>query len=511
MNKETMMRLIKCAVTLLLLIGILVGLTPILERKDSFYKFNAYYEQEEPFDVLFLGTSHVHSGVNPMDLYEQNGIASYVLASPTCRMASAYWTLRSALDYETPKLVVLDCAYMYYDEKVTNTSSVHRIFDEMPLGPTKIAALLDLFEGDWKQIYELIFPFFVYHGRWDELTEKDLRRDNAAYRMGYSPALGVVDKDVKLEFPSDGFVPYENISTTYLRMITQECKQNGIELLLMFIPFEGNEKTRNDALYVRHYAQENCLNYLGPEQLSDIFDKQADYFDNLGDNCHLNISGAHKLSLFLGNYIADHYSIPDRRTDADYGFLREWYSDYREDKAGMLTQSKSLLNYLLLLSDRNLDFLIQIHNSNYQLDGKTTALLRNLGIKSDMEEKNGNYFSICGNEKLTKKRIAALLENRETELNWIENQAKCYTVLGGGRKVSYNRLDGAYVPIGNTVIVSREQGLTLLAGNQVWMLENTLADTRIVVVDHETGTLIDTAEFCDGKRLVDCNNSGLYQ
>lgn len=496
MKKETMMRLMKCAVTLLLLTGILSRAAPVLARKDSYFKFNAFYEQKAPFDVVFLGTSHVHSGVIPMDLYEQNGIASYGLATPSCRMAAAYWTLKSALDYETPKLVVLDCAYLYYDEKVKQGASCHTIFDEMPLGRTKIAALMDLYEGDWEQILEHLFPFSLYHGRWDELTQKDFRGDNDAYKLGSSPAVGIVDKEVKLEFPSEGLVPYENTGTKYLRMITEVCRQKGIELLLMFIPFEGNEKTRNDALYVRHYAQENGLNYLGPEQLSDIFDKQADYYDNLGDNCHLSISGAHKLSYFLGDYIARSYSIPDRRTDADYDFLKEWHADYRDYKAGLLTQSKSPLDYLLLLSNRDLDFLIQIRNENCLRDGKTRALLRNLGIDLDRITEEDNFFTVCGDDRQTRDQAVALLEDRGMESNRIAEKTRSFTVQEGGRQVSRIRLDGTYVMIGNTAAVVRGQALTLLAENQARTLENPQADIRIVVADHDNGTLIDVVEFC---------------
>lgn len=63
MNKETMMRLMKCAVTLLLLIAMLSHLMFLLERKSSYIQFGPFYKQEKDFDVLFLGTSHSFNGI----------------------------------------------------------------------------------------------------------------------------------------------------------------------------------------------------------------------------------------------------------------------------------------------------------------------------------------------------------------------------------------------------------------------------------------------------------------
>lgn len=70
-------RIISCAITICLTIGILTYLTDLMERKSSDQKYEDFWKQEEGFDVLFFGTSHMINGVFPMKLWDDYGIVSY--------------------------------------------------------------------------------------------------------------------------------------------------------------------------------------------------------------------------------------------------------------------------------------------------------------------------------------------------------------------------------------------------------------------------------------------------
>ena len=107
------MRKILSAIISFVIVGLLVvcglsGLSDITERKESKNKFSDFYEQEENYDVLFIGSSHVLNGVFPMELWKDYGIVSYNLSGHGSRGAVNYWILKNALEYTTPKLVVID-------------------------------------------------------------------------------------------------------------------------------------------------------------------------------------------------------------------------------------------------------------------------------------------------------------------------------------------------------------------------------------------------------------------
>ncbi len=152
--------------TIILLLFALYFLFSVMEDKKSRDRYQEFYNQEEDFDVLFLGTSHVFCGISPMDMWEQNGIVSYNLATSGCRIASSYWILKNALDYTNPKVVVLDCAYLLEDKAHKNIGYVHGIFDAMPFNKHKVEAIKDLLgSGERaKQIF-FLFLFIIIDGK----------------------------------------------------------------------------------------------------------------------------------------------------------------------------------------------------------------------------------------------------------------------------------------------------------------------------------------------------------
>lgn len=87
-----------------IIIFVLVGVAAkITERKDSRKKYQDFMELADQIDVLFLGSSHVLNGINPVQLYSEYGITSYNMGKPGGMVTESYWTLMNALDYCTPK------------------------------------------------------------------------------------------------------------------------------------------------------------------------------------------------------------------------------------------------------------------------------------------------------------------------------------------------------------------------------------------------------------------------
>jgi hypothetical protein len=62
-----------------------------MERKASDFKYANFFEQDEDFDVLFFGTSHVINGIFPMELWNDYGIVSYNFGGHGNEIATSYW------------------------------------------------------------------------------------------------------------------------------------------------------------------------------------------------------------------------------------------------------------------------------------------------------------------------------------------------------------------------------------------------------------------------------------
>ena len=137
-------------------------------RDDGARKYDAFFAEEQPIDVFFLGTSRVLDGVSPMELWRDFGITSYNLANSSEVLDVTEQVLRLALESHTPKVAVIDVYYVHHsvDERWTYPYR-HLFFDEIPLSRAKLEAVhATLPQSEW---LEFLMPFSLYHGRWEEL------------------------------------------------------------------------------------------------------------------------------------------------------------------------------------------------------------------------------------------------------------------------------------------------------------------------------------------------------
>lgn len=461
--------ILSCCITALLLCLLLSSLNRVMKLKTSDIQFDAFYQAEENFDVLFLGTSHVMNGISPMDLWEQNGIVSYNLATPGCRIATSYWTLKSALDYTKPKVVVLDCAYLLDDKINTNINYSHRLFDAMPLTRTKLEALNDLV-GSRSTRLSFLFPFFIYHSRWDELTMSDFDSDTYYGTMGFSGQV-TVEPTMLPYFSLQSSAEISNVSTEYLQKIIQLCETQDISLVLTFLPFNASKTSQNDAAYVAETAQEYQLDFIDPNLLSEIINPDVDFANNYEDNAHINLSGAHKFSYFIGNYLTSHYNLPDHREDPTYASWNEYDAIYRETKQQYLIAQTYASSYFMLLADRDFDIVLSGLDSSLWDNPTYAALLNNLGMDSEQISEDTKTVVISGTDRTVEYFHTACSAGASFD-----------TVIGS---ISIQPGEDA-------------ENMLLLDSNEICSLAalDEPSEFTVVVIDHSTKTFVDQVSFC---------------
>lgn len=67
--------------------------------------------------MLFMGTSHVLNAVYPMELWNDYGIVSYNFGGHGNYLPTTYCIMKNALEYTTPKLMVIDCFFLGQNKK----------------------------------------------------------------------------------------------------------------------------------------------------------------------------------------------------------------------------------------------------------------------------------------------------------------------------------------------------------------------------------------------------------
>ena len=108
--KRKFLLLTKTVAFLLILLFCFMAVALVVERKSSYIKNEMYIQEaeKEHVDVFFLGSSHVINGINPVQLYDEQGITAYNLGGYGSVLLSSYWQFRLALERRIPDLVVID-------------------------------------------------------------------------------------------------------------------------------------------------------------------------------------------------------------------------------------------------------------------------------------------------------------------------------------------------------------------------------------------------------------------
>jgi hypothetical protein len=389
--KKRIKIIIGCIVIIFLIVSMLKYLTDLMERKSSDYKYADFFEQDKDFDVLFMGTSHVINAIFPMELWNDYGIVSYNFGGHSNQLATTYWVMENALDYTTPKVVVIDCLALESNTKCSNNFSyMHLSLDTFPITPTKIRAIIDLLNdpvleeniengtttagSEPRTKIGLLWDYSTYHTRWSELTQNDFE-PSSSYEKGAESRialtrneLNLIDKSKKIDGGTTGEI--------YLRKMIEDCQSRGIEVLLTYLPFPASEKQQMAANYCTDIASEYGINYIDFLDLN-LINYQTDLFD---ENSHLNPSGARKVTDYIGNYLMENYNLSDQKNNELYS---DWYTDYEEYtnlKNNNLANQKDIEVYLMLLSNDNVDITIDISNKQIFNNDGILELLKNIGV-----------------------------------------------------------------------------------------------------------------------------------
>lgn len=393
MTRQSAWRILQTFSFCMLLLFALSHASDVLERKESRNRFGPFFEQKEDFDVLFLGNSHMVDSVMPLELFENYGIVSYNMGGYGNSIPLSYWVLRNALDYTTPRVVVLEIHNVRKTYRLSGSSGDdHKALDVFPLSLNKARAIEDLmsdpeaFNDDGYAYpdlkWEFYFPIGKYHSRWNGLGKEDFVK-NPNREKGAGASVGV-------SVPEDYYIIDENdlmeetgYGFEYLRRFIEECQERNIDVLLTHMPFPAGEEEQREGNTVWYIADEYGVDYLDFVNMDQV----VDYHTDLYDRSHLNVAGARKVTDFLGEYLVSRYGIEDHRGDSRYADWHEAVEEYRQWNISRIQYESSLENLLMLAHNRQLSVCISVpENAALYRSEKLMRLMQNIGREHIFEE-----------------------------------------------------------------------------------------------------------------------------
>lgn len=262
-------------------------------------------QKKNSVDLIVVGDSLSYSAISPMQLWNSYGYSSFVCAQSGQRIQETYSMLQTVFENQKPKIVIMETNPMF-----------------------RVRGKSEDIQSNLVEKCNRYFPIFRYHDVWKALlfgkkyAEQGyngflIRTGKKAYGKGET----YMERSMKLE-------TIEPRISDEMDKIIALCEKNRAKLVLVSVPSPHNYNNgRHHSL--KQYAEEKHLEYLDLNQsVKDIgINWNQDCLDK-GD--HLNISGATKVTSYLGDYLYRNTDLKDHRGESAYGKWQKKSEEYQQ-------------------------------------------------------------------------------------------------------------------------------------------------------------------------------------
>lgn len=381
MMKKYIRRIISAVVVLALFIRLGHVLSANYDGNQSMDGF--YQMEKNTADVMFYGSSHVYSGINVADLWDDYGIAGYNLAGTMQTLWNTYYNMEETLKYQSPKMMVVDLYGILIEDEYYGSTNVIKNVSSMRFSVNKIRNVWNSVPHEEFLSYLASYP--LTHDSWRNLNQGNyveaVNNIGGECYKGYKPSYAVTRYDTlpQLNIGSEKKTPAEK-NRKYLDKMLQLAGKHQVQLAFVVVPYEGvNDEEQMLYRWAEDYAMENGILFLnGNLYLEEMgFDAMTDY----AEASHLNHNGACKFTAYLGEWLKDNCDLQDRRGEEKWESWQK-YSDcwlaWRQDQE--LRQFKNVEQYLEQIQEREDYIVIVSLDDNYKNNTYVKPLENLLGL-----------------------------------------------------------------------------------------------------------------------------------
>lgn len=277
-----------------------------------------YQEERKDYDVIFVGDCEVYENFSPIALWEEYGVTSYIRGSAEQYIMQSYYILEDTLRYHTPEVVIFNVQAMQFD-KAQSEAYNRMTLEGMEWSMSKVNAIFASMKED-EQFLDYVFPILRYHSRWSELNADDFKYMFATKKVSHNGYYMRVDVKPVTTIPPERVLAdysFGDNAWKYLKMMADLCEKEGIELLLIKAPSLYPHWYDEWDAQIEEFAEERDLTFINFLDLIDEIgiDYSKDTYDA---GLHMNLSGAEKLSKYLGKVLTEEFEVPDRREDESW-------------------------------------------------------------------------------------------------------------------------------------------------------------------------------------------------
>lgn len=361
------------------ILSITVGFfSKVMMDKNCIQKNRDFFRETQQYDVLFFGSSHMELFISPLDLWNEYGITSYNFGSPEEGIPITYQVIKNAVNINKPKIICVDMHMFNVEGNYSGDSKLHYALDAFPLNKTKLESICEMAESK-EALLEMIFTIGKYHGRWKDLSEAALsdkehyQKGNMSY--GYWHTMKVTPFEQHELVSGENAIPEDSKDIIYINKIIDLCKENDIQLLFISTPYVCDENSQKNIHAAEKIAQRECIPYLNFVDMNSVIDMQIDMYDT----GHVNQSGMHKVTKYLGSYITKNYLLENNKDNPNYSAWNNSYEEYKDLKKECFWMVDELQAILEMLHDEDLSCYVYVgENVNIENKEQIGNLIQNI-------------------------------------------------------------------------------------------------------------------------------------
>lgn len=334
MKRIKKLRFIKVILFVSIAVSLLVGATKVLERKtiegswNYTAKMNEFYSMpKDSIDIVGLGSSHMYSTINPLEIWEQNNLTSFLVATQRQPLNASYYYLKEVFNYQSPKVVLVEGYMAFEDNAYTDEAVAYDAIDPLRLSINKVNLINEIVPRDQRKNY--YFNILKYHSRWRDVETKDFSPaywNKEDYYKGH--VFLDVNQDISIkeqEYSGIAAQPIPDVPLQSLEKIHQLTNDNQAEMVLLVAPYIHHDKELSGVIKSEiEWAERKGIRVVDINTLYD--ELKIDGSNDFYDASHLNSAGAKKVSSYLGNLLEENYSL-DLNPNV---MIEEWDLDYEK-------------------------------------------------------------------------------------------------------------------------------------------------------------------------------------
>lgn len=288
---------------------------------DIYRDFYAYTE-DNPVDILILGTSHSQCGINTLKLSKSLDASVYNLAMPAQGIGQTYYTLKDALKHCKPKIAVIGLYFADQPDILKDREYfAYEQLSVMDSWNVKGEYLTDLVP--YRNWFDALFPVINEHQNWKEpqVMERNFYYDLGAsteknkHYNGYVPGASVMTPETLKTIAGLDTIPLAPLpvaSKRYIQGIVDHCRSQGVEPVFVQVPLlpqyleKVGYKRRSQGLT----AALGSMDALWLDWNTETLGLSPEYFRDessaIGNN-HLNSQGANVYTDRLGEALKERF------------------------------------------------------------------------------------------------------------------------------------------------------------------------------------------------------------